>query len=297
MGADGDLLTFSSISLVVLAALIHASWNLLAKRAAPAGPVFVCAYNLVSCVVYGPWALWLLTQGRVTWTMAGVAFVLLSGLIHLAYSLMLQRGYQVADLSVVYPVARGTGPMLSTVGAFLILGETPTGTGVAGLLMVVIGILLIATRGRLRAFAGPGGRAGVLWGTSTGGMIAGYTVVDAYAVTVLGIMPVILDWFSNLLRFLILLPVLATNPRRAIAAMQGHWWVAIAVGALSPLSYILVLAALARGAPLSLVAPMREMSMMVGVLLAMLILREAVGLWRLIGCALLVAGVVLLTTP
>ena len=87
------------------------------------------------------------------------------------------------------------------------------------------------------------------------------------------------------------------NAVGALSPLSYILVLAIAVGALSPLSYILVLAALARGAPLSLVAPMREMSMMVGVLLAMLILREAVGLWRVIGCALLVAGVVLLTTP
>ena len=61
------------------------------------------------------------------------------------------------------------------------------------------------------------------------------------------------------------------------------------------MSYILVLAALSAGAPLSLVAPMREMSMMLGALMGMLILREAVGPWRLIGCAVLIAGVILLS--
>lgn len=124
-------MTLASPSLVVLASLIHAGWNLLAKRAASVGPVFVFAYNLIACVAYAPWVLYVLAQGNIAWTGAGVGFVLLSGLIHLGYSLCLQCGYQVADLSVVYPVARGTGPMLSTIGAFLILGETPTGTGLA----------------------------------------------------------------------------------------------------------------------------------------------------------------------
>ncbi|MGC9449339.1 EamA family transporter [Cereibacter johrii] len=78
--------------------------------------------------------------------------------------------------------------------------------------------------------------------------------------------------------------------------MRGHWGAAIGVGLLSPLSYILVLAALTDGAPLSLVAPMREMSMMVGALMGMLILREAVGRWRLLGCGVLIAGVILLSS-
>ncbi|NSZ15599.1 DMT family transporter [Agrobacterium vitis] len=289
-------MAFASLLLVVLASLIHASWNLLAKRAASVGPIFVFAYNMIACVAYAPWVAYLLIQGDgIVWTWAGIGFVVVSGLIHLAYSLCLQRGYQVADLSVVYPVARGTGPMLSTIGAFLILGEIPSAQGVVGLLFVVAGIGLIATQGDLSAFRRPGGQAGVRWGAATGGLIASYTVVDAYAVKALGIAPVVLDWFSNLLRFFLLAPLAIVNPRRAIEAMRGYWWIAIGVGLLSPLSYILVLAALTSGAPLSLVAPMREMSMMVGALMGMLILREKVGSWRLVGCGVLIAGVILLS--
>ncbi len=288
-------MTLASLLLVVLASFIHASWNLLAKRAASVGPVFVFAYNLIACAAYAPWVFYLLAEGAIAWTWEGVGFVLLSGVIHLAYSLCLQRGYQVADLSVVYPVARGTGPMLSTLGAILILGEAPTMQGLAGLALVLVGIGLIATRGDLTAFRRPGGQAGIWWGTATGGLIAFYTVVDAYAVKALGIAPVVLDWFSNLLRFILLLPIVAAKPRRVLQQMHGFWWIAVGVGLLSPLSYILVLAALTAGAPLSLVAPMREMSMMVGALMGMLILREVVGAWRLAGCGILIAGVILLS--
>ncbi|MFK4259892.1 DMT family transporter [Agrobacterium tumefaciens] len=289
-------MAFAALLLVVLASLIHASWNLLAKRAASVGPIFVFAYNMIACVAYAPWVAYLLIQGDcIVWTWAGIGFVVVSGLIHLAYSLCLQRGYQVADLSVVYPVARGTGPMLSTIGAFLILGEIPSAQGVVGLLFVVAGIGLIATQGHLSAFRRPGGQAGVRWGAATGGLIASYTVVDAYAVKALGIAPVVLDCFSNLLRFFLLAPLVIVNPRRTIEAMRGYWWIAIGVGLLSPLSYILVLAALTSGAPLSLVAPMREMSMMVGALMGVLILREKVGSWRLVGCGVLIAGVILLS--
>lgn len=289
-------MTLASALLVVLASFIHASWNLLAKRAASAGPAFILAYSIIACIAYAPWVVWLLARGGLGWRWIELGFVLLSGLIHLGYSLCLQHGYRVADLSVVYPVARGTGPMLSSIGAFLILGETPTGMGLLGLALVVAGILLIATQGRLAAFTRPGGQAGVRWGVTTGGLIASYTVVDAYAVKALGIAPVVLDWFTNLLRVFLLLPVVLADRRRAIAAMRGHWRTAIGVGVLQPLSYILVLAALTSGAPLSLVAPMREMSMMVGALMGMLILRETVGPWRLAGCGVLVAGVILLSS-
>jgi drug/metabolite transporter (DMT)-like permease len=154
-------MTFGSFLLVVLAALCHALWNLLARRAASAGTVFVCAYNLVYCVAYAPWVLYLAIRGVGIWTLAGIMVALLSGLIHLGYSLVLQRGYQVADLSVVHPVARGTGPMLSTIGAICILGEIATGRGLLGLALLVLGIGLIATRGEFRAFRRPEAQAGV----------------------------------------------------------------------------------------------------------------------------------------
>lgn len=293
----GVSVTLASVLLVVLASVIHATWNLLAKQAASVGAVFVFAYNLVSCLAYAPWVLYLLIHGDpMVWSFSGLRVVLLSGIIHLAYSLCLQRGYQVADLSIVYPVARGTGPMLSSIGAILILGEAPTGQGILGLVLVIAGIGLIATQGKISVLRRPGGRRGVEWGLVTGGLIASYTVVDAYAVKLLAIAPVMLDWFANMMRFFLLAPVVIANPRRALIAMRGVWWLAIGVGLLSPLSYILVLSALRSGAPLALVAPMREMSMMVGALLGLLILRENVGPWRLVGCAVLICGVIVLSS-
>jgi drug/metabolite transporter (DMT)-like permease len=134
----------------------------------------------------------------------------------------------------------------------------------------------------------------VRWGTATGSLIAGYTVVDGYGVKLLGIHPVVLDWITNLLRFFIMLPIVLSNVPRAKEKMKGYWLLAFGVGALSPLSYILVLTAIEMGAPLSLVAPAREMSMMVGAMFGMLILGERVTAWRVVGCAVLIGGVVLL---
>jgi len=287
-------MSFLPLTLIVLAAFIHATWNLLSKRAAAAGPAFVCAYSFTACLVCLPWVGWILAHHELVWSLPIAGCIVLSAVLHLAYSLCLQRGYQVADLSVVYPVARGTGPTLSSIGAFIVLGESPSLQGVLGLFAVVAGIGLISTQGDLTAFRRPKGLDGVRWGFATGSLIAGYTVVDGYGVKVLGIHPVILDWFSNLLRFLMLLPLVWSRRSRVMQAMRGHWKLAIAVGALSPLSYILVLTAIDMGAPLSLVAPAREMSMMVGAMFGMLILREPADAWRIGGCLVLILGVVLL---
>ena len=283
-----------ALTLVVAAAFIHATWNLLAKRAAAAGAAFVFAYTVVSCLAYTPWVAWELSRGAMAWSWAVAGFLALSAGLHLVYSLSLQRGYQVGDLSVVYPTARGSGPLVSSLGAFLLLGETPTPLRVAGLAGVVAGIVLIATQGRLANVATPGGRAGLRWGLTTGALIAAYSLADAYSVKTLGVPPVVLDWFSSLGRALMLAVLFAGRAAPALAAMQGKWRWAIWVGLLSPLSYIFVLTALDMGAPLSVVAPAREMSMMVGALMGMIVLREPVGPWRLAGCAVLICGVIAL---
>lgn len=284
-----------SLLLVVTAALIHATWNLLAKREAAGGVAFVAAYNLFALIAYAPWAVTLIARGAVRPAPAVLGCLLASEIVHLLCSLSLQRGYARADLSVVYPVARGAGPALATIGAVLVLGERPAAAGVAGLLAVVVGIGVIASGGRLDAFRSSAASLGVRWGALTGALIATYTVVDGYGVKVLLIAPVVLDWCANALRFAMLAPVVLRAPGAARSDMVGRWSAAVGVGLLSPLSYILVLWALRLGAPLSTVAPAREMSMMAGALLGLLVLGEPVGRTRLAGCALLMGGVILLT--
>ena len=124
--------------------------------------------------------------------------------------------------------------------------------------------------------------------------IAAYTVVDAYGVKVLLISPVLFDWFTCVTRTTMMTPHMLRRRTQAWESMRGHWHLALAVGLLSPLGYILVLYALRNGAPLSLVAPAREMSMMLGTLAGMFLLREKVGPGRLAGCLAILAGVVLL---
>jgi uncharacterized membrane protein len=116
-------------------------------------------------------------------------------------------------------------------------------------------------------------------------------VADGYAVKVLLIAPLVLDWATNVFRSALIAPAARGNWR---SAMAGHWRGAWVIGLLSPLGYILVLTALRWGAPLHIVAPTRETSMMIGTLFGMVFLGEPVGKFRLLGCAILVGGVVLL---
>lgn len=284
----------SSVLLVLLAAVTHASWNLLAKRAAHAGTAFLFWSGAFACLFYAPWAGWLIAAGGIEWNGAMLACIAASALVHLGYSLALQKGYRVADLSVVYPIARGSGPLLSSLAAFAVFAESPGALRLAGLVAVVGGILLIATDGRLGRLVRPEARPGLVWGGATGGLIASYTLVDGYGVKRLGIDAVLLDWFANVLRLVMLAFAVIPRWRASLVSMKGHWRAAIGVGFLSPLGYILVLEAMADGAPVSVVAPMRELSMMLVALFGMVLLGEKVGAARLAGCATMVVGVIML---
>jgi len=286
----------TALLLVVTAAIAHASWNLIAKRAAHIGPAFVFAYGVSATILYAPWVGWILIHENNNWSWQIILCMTLSGALHLAYSLFLQKGYQVADLSIVYPVARGTGPFLSTLGALLILNEPATVQSIGGMLCVVLGVLLIATQGQITRLFRPTAIVGVRWGFIVGLFIASYTLVDAYGVKTLLVAPVLFDWATCAARTLIMLPHFARNPQKAWGSMRGYWTLAWAVGFLSPLGYILILYALQIGTSVSLVAPAREMSMLLVTLAGLVLLREPVGWGRFLGCCSIALGVVLLAS-
>lgn len=221
--------------MVVCAAALHATWNLMSKKAADGSPTdFVFAYRLVSSFLYAPWVAWILWTEGVVRSAPVVLFMVLASLVHLGYNLALQWGYRAADLSVVYPVARGTGPQLSSLGAFVLRAEPVTLSGVLGIAAVVLGIVLIAADGDRRRVA-------------------------AFA-----------------------------------AGMRGRWRHALLVGLLPPLGYILVLYAYRFGGNVSVVAPLREMSLMMGSIAGFVLLREPASWARLVGCVVIVGGVLLL---
>lgn len=288
-------MTFDTFVLVVTAAVLHASWNLISKKAAGAGGHFVFSYRLLSAILYAPWVAYILLTDGMTWSAPVAMFIAFSSVLHLAYSLCLQWGYQAADLSVVYPIARGTGPLLSSIGAFIWLSEKPSTSGVLGIVCVVVGILLIASQGNLRQFARRDAWIGVRWGLLIGLFIAVYTLIDAYSVKVLLIAPVMLDWFSALGSATLMSPGAWFQRKKMMDIMRGKWGYALAVGALSPMGYILVLYALQRGAQVSLVAPLREMSLMIGTVAGFFILKEQASAARVLGCLVIIGGVVLLS--
>ncbi len=282
-------MTRFSLGLILVAALIHASWNVLAKRASGGAP-FVWLYGVVAASLYAPVAVWLLARDAHTLTLTSWGLVLASAALHLLYALALQRGYQVADLTVVYPVARGTGPLLSTVGAIILLGEPAAPLALLGAASVIAGVFLIAGGPRMLERRDPGVGRGIRYGVLTGTFIASYTVLDGYAVKTAGIAPLLLDYLGNVLRSVLLGPAVLANRSAVREQWRANWKLVVGVGALAPLSYVLVLWAV-QTTPVSHVAPAREVSMLIAALFGAKLLREKDAAARILGAVLIALGV------
>ncbi|MDW5443851.1 DMT family transporter [Polaromonas sp. SM01] len=287
----------SALALVILAGLIHASWNIAAKKAG-GDARFALFTSLILMLVWAPvglWAAWGVVPG---WGWREWMFIAVSGVLHVLYYVVLLRGYRKADLTVVYPLARGSGPLLSSMVAIMLLGEQISAMGLAGIAGVVGGVFLIAGGpGLLRAAHDPEQRRrvhkGMIYGLLTGAFIASYTVVDGYAVKFLLMSPILLDYFGNFVRLALLAPVALRDMPAALRLWRQQWKYALLVGTISPISYVLVLYAM-QTAPLSHVAPAREVSMLFAALIGGHLLGEGDRLQRLLGAALIAVGVMAL---
>jgi drug/metabolite transporter (DMT)-like permease len=282
----------AAVALIVAAAVAHAGWNLCAKRVPDGGAAFVWLFTAASAAMFVPVAIvgmavsgaaldpvWLLAMG-------------VSGVLQATYFILLQRGYAVGDLSVVYPLARGSGPMLSVLAAVLLLGERPGTLALIGSGVVVAGVLVIGGLGS----GSMGWSAGVLYGLATGVVIAGYTLWDAHAVTALAVPPTALLIGSGLWQFVLLSPLALTRRVQLGRLWREHWRDVVIVAVLAQLAYLLVLFAM-RLAPISLVAPARELSIVFGSLAAWLILGEPNPRRRITGAVVVLAGVTAIAVP
>ncbi|MBU9620050.1 DMT family transporter [Burkholderia multivorans] len=276
-----------TIAIVLAAAVAHAVWNLASKYKREDTLVFVWAYSCVSTLLCVPIGIVQIVKGQQTidWQLAVGAAV--SAALHIVYSLTLQAGYDRAELGVVYPVARGTGPLLTILFAMLFMGERLTPVAMLGACLVVAGIFVVtghpATHGRAPL-------KGMQWGVATGAAIAGYTLWDGYSVTTLHLAPVSYYAGTLLLQSLIMTPSALRRGHRIRAAIRVDAVPILVVAVFSPLAYVLVLTAML-SAPLALVAPLRESSIIIGSLLAYWLFREDHLARRIAGAVVVLAGI------
>ncbi|MGV3711472.1 EamA family transporter [Pseudolysinimonas sp.] len=276
--------------LILAGGLAHATWNLVVKRSAVSGPTFVWLTAVFAGVVLVPVGIVAAVIDPPSWSDLALAAGV-SAILHVGYFLALQAGYRAGDVSVVYPLARGTGPLLSVVFAVVLFAERPGPIGFAGAAAVVVGVVVIGFAGGRANWRTA--RPGVLWGLLVGVLIAAYTLWDAHAVTALAISPILLNAGTSTLEAVLLTPVAVRRRDQVRATLRNHWKDVLVVAVLSPLSYILILFAM-QLAPVSIVAPAREISVVFVALAGWLLFREPHPAARLSGAAVVVLGVALL---
>lgn len=274
------------VALVAAAAIAHATWNLVLKRASTGGAVFLWLAFAVGAVLGAPIGVITIIESGVAW----LPLALASGFLQIAYFYLLQHAYRQGDVSVVYPLARGTGPLLSVVLAIILLGERPGILPLIGAVVVIAGVVVIGLAG------GRGGsavnRPGVLWGLAVGVVIAVYTLWDSNAV-INGGMPPLGYYWAVVSAALLLTPAAVRQRAAVLPTIRQHWPVVLIVGVLSPLAYVLILFAV-QLAPVSTIAPAREVSVVLVSLAGWLWFKEKHPVQRLIGAAIVLLGIALL---
>ena len=285
-------MTAFALTLVLIAAVLHATWNLCAKRAGGGLP-FVWIVGIVICTGYLPVMVgyWLWRQP--TLSLADVAWIAGSGVLKTAYSLCLQRSYRTGDFSLIYPLARGTGPLLSMIGAIAIVGERPTLLAIGGGFVIVAAVFFLTDGLRLFHEDRAHLRNAVNFGLLTGLFIATYTIWDQYGVHHRGIPPVIYDGGTAFVVLLLVTPFALPRREEAFRHWADHKLYIFGMALLSPIAYVLVLTAMTF-TPVSYVAPAREVSIVIGAFIGARYLKVGDGRRRICAAAAMAAGVIAL---
>lgn len=285
-------MTAFALTLILIAAFLHATWNYCAKRAGGGLP-FVWVVGAIICTCYVPviavyhfWKHPTLPAGAGWW-------ILGSGVLKTSYSLFLQRGYRSGDFSLIYPLARGTGPLLSTLAAILVLGERPSLLALAGGLVIIGAIFFLTDGAKLFHESRAHLRTAFNYGLISGLFIAAYTLWDRHGVARLHVPPVLYDAGTAFTQLALLTPF-ALRRREEVATewREKKRW-ALGVALLSPVAYVLVLTALSF-TPVSYVAPAREVSIVIGAFIGARYLKEADGHRRVWAAVAMAAGVIAL---
>ena len=290
-----------AVLLVLLGALIHAGWNIAAKKA-NGDARFTFFSCIIMLVVWSPLCIWLGWNVVPTWGIKEWGLMALSGFVHWVYFYCLLTGYRKSDLTIVYPLARGSGPLLSSSVAVVVFGEQLSSLGVLGIAGVVVGVFLVAGGPALftsfsKAAHDPAKKervkAGVFWGLLTGALIACYTVLDAYAVKVIALSPILFDYWCNVLRLPYAAVPVLRDRAEAWRLWKLQWKYAAIVAVFSPIAYVCVLYAVLI-APVSHVAPAREVSMLFAAVIGGHLLGEGDRWLRVVGAAAIAVGVIAL---
>jgi len=279
------------LGIVLASAFLHAGWNFLLKKS-ERKIVFIWWFLLVSVIIYAP--MFLYYYPKITIPPAGWLCIIATGLIHGVYFWFMGGAYQRGDLSLVYPLARGSGPMFVPILAVLLLHEEIAFLGAIGIVMIISGIYCV----HLRTFTGAaflepflalrGGAS--LWALSTGCAIAAYSIVDKVGVGL--VYPPVYIYLMVVITWLTITPWVMIQERGLLKTeWRRHSSSIIIVGFLSIFTYLMILFAL-QMSKVSYVAAVREVSIVLSAYYGIVLLGEKHGPQKLLGALLIAVGVV-----
>ncbi|MCX6649578.1 MAG: DMT family transporter [Candidatus Bathyarchaeota archaeon] len=284
-----------AVVLILVSAASHAAWNYLAKGARDKDS-FMLLMNVTSQVTLLPVFILLLRDWSLP--MSAVPFLIASAIAEAVYFLALSRAYDAGDLSIVYPVAR-SAPLFVAVAGAIFFGDPLTTAGLAGILLVLAGVYILHLKSLklnsllepLRSFKGPAFGFALIAAVGT----TAYSLSDKAAVT--RVDPVLYDLWLEVAITLVLTPIVLRS--RGLGNIRTEWgntWKRITVaGALMRGGYLLVLVAMTL-APVGYLLAFRQISVVIGALLGLIILREGYGAPRILGSATIFAGVYIIAT-
>ncbi len=271
---------------VLCAALLHATWNALAKGRQGGDPLIgatviaagAAVVSLAMVVAFGLPAV------------ASYPYAVASGVIHVGYFLLLGLSYRYADYSSIYPLMRGAAPLITTAGAFLLIGEQIGIAQLGGIVLLSLGVLGLGLQSLLR---GGLGRRGLAVAVANIGIIVAYTLVDGIGARLSGSPGAYVGLMMLLTGVLLVPAMLLWRPAEVMAGLRSTWPVGLLGGTLVMLSYGAALWAMTR-APIGAVAALRETSVLFGAVIAIVFMGEKPSLVRAIATLAIFSGLTLL---
>jgi len=269
------------IFLVLFAALLHASWNALLRSGADRlwAMTVMCIAIAMVCIVA---AAFMAPPAMESWS-----YALLSGLLHVGYNLFLVRSYRVGDLGQIYPISRGSSPVLIALGAAIFAGERITPGELLGVALVSGGIISLAFKGRSLSVPS------LPYALGTGCFIAAYSVVDGIGARLSGAPLAYTVWMCAL--WGVLMPVVYIGLRgpRSLFSVRPGIVTAMVGGLVSLLAYAMVIYAM-NEAPLGAVSALRETSVLFALLIGYAFLGETLTARRILACVVIASGTLII---
>ena len=278
-------MTGAALALVLSAAVIHATWNAMAKGAREPMAMLWWA-GVLSSIVFAPPSLYVLWRDG--FSPRALPFVLATVTLHSVYFFSLGKAYQSGDFSVVYPMARGLGVAIVPVGAYYCFDERLSRLGILGIVLIGGGIFALHWR-RGAWSEGALLRPGTGWAIVTGLCIASYSLVDKVGVSHINPLPYL--WAMMLGSCVSLLPPVLRRPGALTREWRENRLAVIFSGFLSPGGYLLVLFAF-RLSKAGYVVAGREVSIVISALVGSILLKEGQLGQRLVGAGIVAAGVI-----